>query len=186
MMKEGNFLVGGTHQQRLQSQWIDAFVQAATTANKFFTLKTSFHRCHAYEYDYVDKQVEFETRNEGSHSSASPMERLMMRTRQAASAKVELCRKCLFDEDSVVDNVSHREIPEYLTDKHESDYKTSEHHDQDHDATQQQTVCEIVDAAAARVAASREDFVSSSNMTTGERLLVRTLSTEYVWRMTCE
>jgi hypothetical protein len=122
-MKEDNAFLVDAHQQPSQSQWIHTVVQAATTANKFLTLDTSFHLCHVYgyDYDYVDKQVEFETRNEGSHSN-SPMQRLMMRTPQAASMEVEQYRKFLFDEDSVVDNVTHRDIPEYLTDDHQSDY----------------------------------------------------------------
>jgi hypothetical protein len=117
MTKDDNGLLVSAHQQPSQSQWID-------TVN-YFALDTSFHLCHAYEYDYVDKQVEFEARNEERSNSSSLMQQhLMMRTPQDASIEVELYRKCLFDEDSVVEDlVSFREIPDYLTgDDHESDY----------------------------------------------------------------
>jgi hypothetical protein len=117
MMKEENAL---THQQSSQFQWIDTVVQAATTANKLFTANTC-RLCHAYS----DKQVEFETRNEGI---SSPMERLMMRTTQEASMEVELYRQFLFDEDSVVDNVTHRELPDYLAGEHEADYHPTRIH----------------------------------------------------------
>jgi hypothetical protein len=114
MMKEENALVGA-QQQSSQVQWIDSVVQAATTANKLFTRNTC-RMCHVYS----DKQVEFETQHEGL---SSPMASLMMRTTQEASMEVELYRQFLFDEDSVVDNVSHREIPDFLSGQHESDYQ---------------------------------------------------------------
>jgi hypothetical protein len=124
MMKEDNALVGA-NQQPSQFQWIDTVVEAATTANKLFTRNTC-RMCHVYS----DKQVEFETRNEGS---SSPMERLMMRTTQEASLEVELYRQFLFDEDSVVDNVTHREMPDYLTDNHESNYRPTQIHHKNSD-----------------------------------------------------
>jgi hypothetical protein len=119
MMKEENALVGA-QQQPSQFQWIDSVVQAATTANKLFTANTC-RMCHVYS----DKQVEFETRNEGSNS---PMASLMMRTTQEASMEVELYRQFLFDEDSVVDNVSHRDIPDFLSGEHESNYHPTQIH----------------------------------------------------------
>jgi hypothetical protein len=121
MMKEDNALVGANQ----QPNWIDSVVEAATTANKIFTRNTC-RMCHVYS----DKQVEFETRNEGS---SSPMERLMMRTTQQASLDVELYRQFLFDEDSVVDNASHREVPDYLTSEHESNYRPTQIHHKNSD-----------------------------------------------------
>jgi hypothetical protein len=114
MMKEENALVGA-QQQSSQFPWIDSVVQAATTANKLFTRNTC-RMCHVYS----DKQVEFETQHEGS---SSPMASLMMRTTQEASLEVELYRQFLFDEDSVVDNIGGREIPDFLSGQHESDYQ---------------------------------------------------------------
>jgi hypothetical protein len=119
MMKEDNALVG-SHQQSSQFPWIDSVVQAATTANKLFTQNTC-RMCHVYS----DKQVEFETQHEGL---SSPMASLMMRTTQEASMEVELYRQFLFDEDSVVDNIGGREIPDFLSGQHESDYRPTEIH----------------------------------------------------------
>lgn len=119
MMKEENALVGA-QQQSSQGQWIDSVVQAATGMNKLFTRNTC-RMCQVYS----DKQVEFETLNEGI---SSPMASLIMRTTQEASMEVELYRQFLFDEDSVVDNVSHRNIPDFLSGEHESNYRPTQIH----------------------------------------------------------
>lgn len=121
MMKEDNALTAGS-QQSSRSQWVDAVVQAATTANNLF-MKNSCRLCHAY----TDKQVEFETGNEPSYTTSAAMESMLRRTTETAAMEVDLYRKFLFDEDSVVDNVSDREMrsgkaPDYRG-SHENEYK---------------------------------------------------------------
>jgi hypothetical protein len=105
-MKGHNALLLGAHNllQAAQSKWIDMVVQAATIANELCTANP-----------YVDMQVEFESRQEAlSCATTSSIQRLWMRTTTVETAsmeqKVELYRHLLFDEDAVLDALSHQEV----------------------------------------------------------------------------
>lgn len=99
--------------------WVDSMVQVAHTANKLF----SKHTCRLCQV-YTDKQVEYETRQENalryqqyfeSSGDSSPIDRVWDNLEAAASQQlnIELYRQFLFDEESVVSNVSRHEQQEH-------------------------------------------------------------------------
>lgn len=85
--------------------WVDAVVQAATICNQLFQ-RRACNLCHVY----VDRQIEFEQRQETTKCGdapqgvVTPVERLWMQ--MDTGVEVELYRQFLFDEASVVNHVS--------------------------------------------------------------------------------
>jgi hypothetical protein len=83
--------------------WVDSMVEVARACNKLFT-KHTCGLCHVY----VDKQVEYESRQEdhkrGGDHPLSPVERVWMKTGlglERGNMEVDMYRQFLFDEDSV-------------------------------------------------------------------------------------
>lgn len=83
--------------------WVDSVVGVAQTCKKLFTQ----HTCRLCQV-YVDEQVEFERRQE--EASGHVPRKSWMQTQP--TLEVELYRQFLFDEDSVVEHVSEREMSE--------------------------------------------------------------------------
>lgn len=104
------------HRENDEVGWVlDGMVQMAKSCNNLLS-KNACHLCNVY----VDKQLEFEQRQEcignGAATQAiSPVERVWMRTvppeglQPPQQMEVDLYKQFLFDEDSVVDTVSSRE-----------------------------------------------------------------------------
>jgi hypothetical protein len=103
-MEEDSFIRDNRQLRRnstsAEDGWVGSMVEVARACNKLFT-KHTCGVCHMY----VDKQLEYETRQEdksgGSHSQ-SPVERVWMKTGlERGNMEVDLYRQFLFDEDSV-------------------------------------------------------------------------------------
>jgi hypothetical protein len=90
-------------QNQSETDWVDTVVSCAQMVNKMFTRNTC-RLCHVYS----DKQVEFENSMRSVDESSSPVDRAFLKAVFPA-AEVEMYRQFLFDEDSVVDSVGHRE-----------------------------------------------------------------------------
>ena len=98
-----------TGRSSMEEGWVDSMVEVARVCNNLFT-KHSCGICHLY----VDKQVEFESRHEDDKSGRnplSPVERVWKKAagEQHTNLEVDIYRQFLFDEESVVSGVSHRE-----------------------------------------------------------------------------
>ena len=89
-------------------RWVDTMVSTARAVNKLFTRHTC-RICHVY----VDKQVAFE-----QATADSPVERaaLKMMGQELLHPEVEVYRRFLFDEDSVIETVGSRDQQDLLQD----------------------------------------------------------------------
>jgi hypothetical protein len=89
-----------------KEDWVDRTVRLAQSCNKLFTRNT----CRVCQV-YVDKQVEFEKRQE---DTSSPISRVWLKTAaMEPTLEVELYRQFLFDEESVVETVCDRDKENY-------------------------------------------------------------------------
>lgn len=73
-------------------RWVDTMVSCAQAVNKMFVRNTC-RLCHVY----TDRQVEFEVSRENN-----PVERAFLKAAATMQPEVELYRRFLFDEESVV------------------------------------------------------------------------------------
>jgi len=90
--------------------WVESMVEVARMCNKLWT-KHTCDLCHVY----VDKQVEFENRQERQGSSLSPVDRAWMKTGiDPSNLEVSMYRQFLFDEESVISGASHRDDDQHM------------------------------------------------------------------------
>lgn len=100
--------------------WVDTMVSCAQAVNKLFT-KNTCRVCQVYS----DKQVEFEQRLQELNIT-SPVDSAYLKAFIPLHPEVELYRQFLFDEDSVVDSVGHRETTEYSSSSYVDDVNVLE------------------------------------------------------------
>lgn len=86
-----------------EGRFVNTMVSYARTVNKMFTRHTC-RLCHIY----ADKQVAFEVEEAIADQVINPVERAVMKMDPVLPPEVEIYRRYLFDEDSVIQTVGSR------------------------------------------------------------------------------